>query len=87
MFTTSVNVKVVKYSESRAGVIEWRRGLICIFIEPCKLNKVRVYNYIQVILRHKELIFMGKTFKYGILIIKVLSDKISVCRTLKEEKE
>lgn len=30
---------------------------------------------------------MGKTFQYGILIIKVLSDKMGVCKTLKEEKE
>ncbi len=30
---------------------------------------------------------MEKIFKYGILIIKVVSDKMSVRKTLKEEKE
>ncbi len=41
VFIASVNqVKVVQ--EFRAGVIEWRRGLICMFTVPCIINEAKV---------------------------------------------
>jgi len=48
---------------------EWRR-VICILIEPHTLNEARVSSYIQDILRHEDIIFKEKTFKYVILVIK-----------------